>query len=394
MAKQTGAPVQTLAQVVPFASVVWFKEFNLARPTGFYGTEADQRETYQSLEDQDWLIDDNGIVKVEIIADTLKARAVKEREEQWAELKEAIKTDASRLVELKVFEEMYTEKGKVVPPDYLGLSANRRGSLIFRAKCARRKLNLPVDNRLPVMLMHFDSPFERLEAQLKENIDKTRGLLEMSVADSLLAARKCIQLGGREADLVRIFKRGMSQKLWGVVRLDTLYPNLHIVDRMCLPPTEAGHIGWGVDKEDLRIFAVRSDPVLLESHNNKLVTQGKDPIKPASEEEVSRYFDRPKENSQAANQVKIMSKETIGGLATNFPAMPIRAAFKAVAANNSDGLAPYMVFSTALNALDKLIEQGDGPRITTVLEKLARATGDLRAVMESELLAVVNKHLA
>lgn len=385
---------RTLATVVPHASVAWFRSLNYARPSGDYGDEKESKEILDALVEHDWWLGQGeGFVIVEGITPELRDQALKERAAQLAKLEEEAKTIGDAALELKVFKELYCdEKGKLIPPRYTAVTANRRGALILRAKVLRRKANKPIHAELPVVEMKFDSPMHRLEVQMLENTGKTLGNKEPSPRDLLMVARRVLEYAGTEADLTRALgnKRGMAQKLWGIVLLNTRFPKLDIVNRMILPATEGRSLPWGVDKEDLRKLVLRSDPKKLDLENNKLAVGGQPPMKAATEEEVGTYFEKPKENG--GNTAKIMARQNIEGLADNNPNHAVRLLGKAIITNNTDVIRPLNVFAPAFNALLEMVEAGDGPGVEAVLVRLARAKPDLRTVLVDELKRALDKH--
>lgn len=354
---------EALAVLVPFGEVAWFKELNHARRSGNYGTETELKEVLALLTAQDWLTDDNGIVTVEAIGNNWAEREMADRLLRWEALKAG--TTGADAARLKVFEMLYTEKGKLIPVKYAGVSGNRRSTQVFEAKVARLNAGLPVGKQLPVIIRQFDNPLDRLKAQVGENEIKTSGFVEMSTADRLLAARDWLQLGGKESSLETMFKRGMSQKLWGIVSLDALWPNVKIVERMCLKAEDPEFIGFGVDKEALRGLRMRSRPETLTEWNIKRTVKGDAPATLATEQEVRDYFKSPRVGAAIAS--KTLPKETMAGLAVNFPCEPLKKAFKAFLDNSVDGIKDYQVWAVGFNALANIAEQGDYPPMELLL---------------------------
>lgn len=380
--------LKTLAQVFPIAKVAWFQRLNEARATGNYGTQDALNKIKDSLTLHGWLLDPDGVIIAEPIRPELKAEALSARQEQWTKLQQGALTNGEEAIKLKVFEILYTDKGKLVEPEYTGISGNRRDSVFFPAMVERFKQKMPLSTEIGAMVTTFSNPLERLRAQVMENEMKTQGFQDMSNADRLIAARRSLQLGGTESSLGTMFSRGTSQKLWGIVRLDALWPNVKIVDRMCLPADHEEFIGWGVDKEALRNLADRSQPDSLREYNFKRTAAGDTTVPAATEEEVKAYFANPKIGKN--NLPKIMDRKDIDNLARQNPVKLVQKAMKAVLERNTDHLSSCLKASAGFNALDDLVETGDYPRVELVLAKLV--TTKQRDSLLQELVAVCEKY--
>ena len=169
MAKQAA---RTLSQVVAFAEVAWFKETNRARPTGDYG---ELNALRNSFKERGWLIDDNGTIKTEELADSLIERALKERQDKWDTLKAQAAANSNTLVDLRTFEELYCEKGKLIVPKWLGISGNRRNEAFYPAMVERKKENLELSKEVPIIIRHYENALQRLMDQVDENEMKNLG---------------------------------------------------------------------------------------------------------------------------------------------------------------------------------------------------------------------------
>lgn len=383
MAKQN---VRTLSQIVPVASVAWFKDTNRARPTGDYG-KLDQLRN--SMVERGWLMDDNGTLKVEVMPDPLKDRAEKERKDRWDTLKAAASADSNKLVDLKTFEEIYTDgKGKLLPVEYLGISGNRRSEVFFPAMVERKKENQDLTKEIPVIVCTFTNAVDRLKAQIDENEMKALGFMDMTDVDRLLSAKELVELGATQADLRRAFKDGTGQKLWGVITLDKRFPALGIISRMRKGPEEEGFIRLSSVKfSDLPTLVLRTDPKALAEKNQQLKTGGKEEIKPAVEADIEAYFSGPKPEG---NKDKIMKRENIEQMGES-SVKPLALVAKAIIGNNTDVVKHYLPFALGFNAFDDLILAGDGPFAEMILTRLARTPKDKRGDVAKAVKEVLDK---
>lgn len=377
------------SSIVPFASVIWFREYNGSRPSGNYGTEQEMKTTLNVLTDQDWVLDNRGIIKVEELTEDLVERAMTERQQAWDYWKSQAKLDpVNQAVRLQVWEELYTVGGKkLIQPELLGIDGNRRAQVAFEAKVARWLAKQPVSKELNVQICTFENPLQRLLMQVADNDQATSGKLEISNVDRILAAQKVYKMGGIEADLSKSFKRGMAQKLWAIVTLDNQHPGIGIIERMALPPEHENFISWGVDKEDMRNLALRSDKAALEKKNAQLMTAGKAPLLPATVAEVENYFKSPKANG--GNKPKIMNREHIEGMATTHAIKIVQATAKAIMQNNQDLVAGYIPYQLLVNGVTALVDtDADSAKaLEFVIGKIIAATNGNRKALIEKIVA-------
>lgn len=380
MAKQ-----KTLSVIVHIASVVWFRDLNRARPTGDYGKAEELKD---SMTTRGWVIDEDGTVKVKKATDEHKARAQKERAEKWESLKGIATADSTKLVELSTFEQIYVEGGKIRPVEYVGITGNRRDSVFFAAMAARKRENLEITTEIPVIVREYATPLAELAEQIGENELKSLGFNPTTAVDKLLAAKAAVELGATQSDLRTVFKDGIGQKLWGVIQLNSRFPDMGIIQRMCLKPDDDGYIRLeSVKTADLPTMVMRTDSKALAEKNEKLLLQGKEQIKPATADDVARFFALPQKGT--GNELKVMKGDSIRGLADNFPIMPLRAMAKAIASNNTDGLKVYQAAALGFNMLDSLLAEGDYPPMELLLLKVVQAKGDARTALIGKLLKAV-----
>lgn len=377
---------KTLSELVKLHRVVWFKDWNAARPSGDYGKLDDLRK---SFEIHGWMQTGDGTVDVEKLPEHLKERAVKERQEWWDTLKGEAKTGGQdATTALATFEEIYVEKGKLLPIDLIGDTGNRRSQAFFAAMVERKKNKLPVSTEIPVVIKVFEDDLARLEAQILENEGKNIGFMEMSPSDKLRAAKKAVEFGASQSRLRQTFKDGTGQKLWATLLLDKRFPELRLFERMCKHPDDEEYIKFGGQSTgDLNALVLRTDPKELAEKNAKLQTQGRGTLAPADQAEIERFFGTAK---STRNEKKIMVRDTIKGLSENFPNLPLRAAFLGVYEDNKDRFARYHAVAPGFNALDDLVTDGDYPPVELILGRLVTTKGEQRAALYKRLLAALD----
>lgn len=385
MAKQA---LKAFAVVVDISLVFWFKSRNLARMSGEYG---DLKELITSMVNKGWLVDDNGMFTVEKATDADVEEAMKLRTAQWESLKQLAANDSGKIVELKVFEEIYLDtNGKLKEIQFVGLQGNRRSSAYLPAMVERRKKStkedpLPLTTEVAVIIRENLTPLERLQIQVGENEDKTTGFAATSTLDKLLAAKRHFELGASQADLRKSFKDGMGQKLWGVVSLDAKFPSVRIIERMKLPQDNPDYIRVESAKfSDMPTLLTRADPAALAEKNKKLAVAGQTPMAPLDEEAVKAYFANP---DLGGNKPKIMSRVNIESLRDQNPNLVIKATADAVLANKTDGLSAFTMMAPAMNAVVGL--GTDYPQVEHILLNLVAFGNGKRQALFDRLIAEV-----
>lgn len=379
MAKASTTP-KPFAITVHIAAIVWFKEWNLARESGEYGK---LDSLLASMTTHGWEQSGDGTIEVEPIPDDYKKRGMEDRQRQWDALKEAVKTDKNRATELEVFKEIYVEDEKLRPIQYIGDTGNRRSQIYFQAMYARAKENLPLTTDIPVVVRHFEDPLDRLSHQIRENTHKSEGFEEMSMADMLRAAKRLYNGGCKQVRLRHDFNDGNGQQLWAYLELDRLHPSLNLFKRMTSSPEDVTHIRPVTrNVKKLNLLILRSDKDALEKKNRDLKINGLETLQPATAKDIEDFLTEKKPDGNAK---KIMDKDTINGLANQFPAVPVRAAFRAVMANNIEGITKYDNAAVGLNALDILIQDGDYPHAELLLNRIVQTPQSKRPDLFKEL---------
>lgn len=368
----------TLGAIVRFALIGFLKKLNVAREDGDYGKTDDLINTFTR---DGWRKTGDGTIDVELFEETkagdpqeLIAEILTERETKWQALKDAVATDSSKTIELKVFEDIFVSKnGKLITPEYLGVSGNRRSTVFFDAMVARRKAQPPmaIVDEVPIFVKTFDTLAARLECQIGENELKKEGFLPMSDSNRLRSAKRLVELGGTQDMLRRCYSSSIGQKMYWIIELNRRFPAVKIFDRMLLKADQPDWIKISaVRGADLPELGLRTDPEKLDERNKKLKIQGKAPIAPANEADIREYFGNAK--SSTSNKDKILEREKIEVLSKNFPLDVSRMMAEVVMQNDTTALEKLRDEANAYNALTRLIEQGEYPEMENLLLGLVR----------------------
>lgn len=235
-----------------------------------------------------------GTIPVEPLPEKEGLRAVKQRQEQVAKMPEAYRA---------AYLEQWTDsKGAWIRPRYKALAGFRRGLAFPVARnytAGKLEQGTPKD-AITVRIYDGLTDLERLTLHTRENTFKTKGASRYSETDLLLVAKRILQSGGKESDLVKAgVKRGMAQKLWAVVRLDSRFPNIHLVDRCMMPIsedwtyTDDGPIPVSkLDKETVRVWASGKPKEGIPPLDDAQEFASKLETLVANGQKVSRSFDR------------------------------------------------------------------------------------------------------
>lgn len=387
MAKHT-ATSRSFGEIVRIHRLHWFKELNAARQSLNYGDDKQVSELKTSLAVHGWKCDDNGMIKVERMDPPKLERALKERELFWEDLKGTAKQNSDKVIDLNVFEEIYTDgKGKLRQDiDFCPITANRRGTLYFAAMVQRRVSNLgDITVDVPIIIEEHANALDRLISQVDENEFKTQGFLEMSMVDKLLAAKEILSLGGTQTHLRRAFKDGTGMKLHGVLVLNRRFPNLGIVERCKLPQDDPRWINLAALPQNLSPLVLRTDAEELEKENARIRKSGKgDPIRPAEEKDVEEQLGK----KQGTNLPKILPRKEIESLMQNSELLIVRAVARSVMENNTDPITLYNKASVEFNALDGLLKENDAPPFGLILSKALALKGEARKEYIAKLVEI------
>lgn len=318
---------------VRFAEIYWYVPRNYAR-----AIPSTKREELRTLLRNGWWASEP------ITAEEIKkaqewdeaktdfvSLCLEERQAMWDKLKADNSTDG--IVALKVFEEMFVHNGKLIVPKYLGSVCYQRGSTFFDAMCLRRKDLQPGEATLvdtvPVLIATFKNQAELREAQVMENEGKLMGREGISDYDRLRNALYFYTVGYIQKRFREIFKDTTGQKLFYLCKLNSYFPNLHIIDRFLKKPDEEDSLPFGPYKHGvLGQLAARCEESKLAKGETLL-----------KEEELRVFLLDVKKGKSEGNAEKIMQKESIQQLQTSIPNTAANEVAKAIYTNNADLLA-------------------------------------------------------
>jgi hypothetical protein len=390
------AKASEFGSLVHFGRIMWDKRWNFARDGQEYG---DAKDLKASITTHGWSQTPDGTIEIEPIkeapepvnTDVKLADLVKEEEKrrkEWHDsLKILAKTSKDKEKELEVFERVYCQDGKLEKIEYIGTSGNRRASVYFVSMLARANMNppQPVTDMIPCIVRHYENARQRLETQIEENDRKTTGFLEMSNTARLKAAKWLVGRGATQSDLRKTFRDGNGQKLWGVLQLNAMWPEVKIYERMLKDPNDPDHIKFGSQSTgDLTLYMDRSDPKRLAERNAIERKNGRQEMAPATAEEIDTFF----RTAKSTNKDKVMDGETIRTLASHCPVLIIRDAFKGAAEKDKDRFTHYEAFEKELNAIHTLIKDGDFPLLSKVILNFVQTPESQRKEVHDRLLKV------
>jgi hypothetical protein len=226
------------------------EEENISRaPGAMFGTDPKKREADMAALAQDLSIGydvlQGGVFAVYELTPEQQEAAASERATQWQIMRDrrdeftfrapltGSKLTLAASDVLRTFEELYTDKGKVIVPTH-GINAGHRRSVVWHiAQAIRRRCELgDIEHKIPVKIEKYDSNLDRFCACIRENTGKTSGMRALSNADFANAAKMLFQEQCSESDMMRraAIKRGKAQQLFALMLLDSRFPELELAD--------------------------------------------------------------------------------------------------------------------------------------------------------------------
>lgn len=221
-------------------------------------------------------------------------QAMVARQAEWDALKankEAGPQDEG-MKRLIAFEFIFTHKGKLIEPEIMGATGNRRYFASFEAFFRIfRDSNLSLKDvgkvdyslMVPVAVTEFASDLERFGAQLEENEMRDVGVQNTSYIDNLYAINSRLPTGKISQSWLRQKMGATSgQKYWHFLKIHNARPGLDLINRV-MPEKEkagvgGGYLSWGKlgsKFNDLVKISIASDPVTLAEYNADREREGK-----------------------------------------------------------------------------------------------------------------------
>ena len=358
MAKKVN--VQSAANWVSISKLFWCARRNVVR------SKPSSRRDQLTVSLVDGWNQVNGSIPVENIS-TVSAQdsidyveeCLAERQKIWDELKTSTKPEDT--IKLAVFESLYCKEDKkgLIKPEFLANACFQRGAVYFDSQVQRFQeaqnddtITPQVLPLVPVVVREYKNSNERLEDQARENFNQ-EGAESIPEIDKLNLSQRFFQSGYIESKIRKVFGQTMGQKLYHICKVDSLFPNVKIVERINYPedhkPDAATpwltRISFGpIGYKDLNNFIRRTNPDLLKV--NETVT---------SEDEVFAHFGSVRKGKNAP---KIMSKESIKGVADQHTAKIVQQVARDILDNKTTNLDKLRDMSRGLNLLTELDKLG------------------------------------
>lgn len=362
--------------MVAFALIAW-RENNNYRSRDNYG---DLNTIRNSLAGRQW-VEDNQI-PVCPITESEKLSEMTERQATWEAKRDvAVKnpTDAQAVMELKIFEQVYTEpvdpanpdgERKLIEPIFSGNAGFRRsrawfGAMVQRATAKPSPTDPEPDHsfhgQIPVRFVEYKNRAARLIDQQLENEMQGVGTVKMSDLDKLRVTHDLYAEGCREVDVRKLYTSSTGQKAFGICRIDSYWPSLKIYNRFFLPSEDNDYIPWGSVRHNEVVALNNRSEVQRKIKEGIPLRESEHGLEPLTQEDVDTYFrdKAAQQRGDGKNANKMMSKDDIGGIAKNHKLLAARFAADSILAN------------TTSNSLQKLIEHHEP--VNTITEMV---TGD------------------
>lgn len=379
---------QALVQNVKVGQIYHHPEYNVARLGGDSFTDTKKKALTASMVREGWRQNGDGVLEVTKITKEWAERAAADYTKRWEDLKAQVEKDSKQFgPRLHVFEHNHVKKGKILVPDYMGVSGNCRAQCIDDANVARFTAvpteespePLSLIDTIPVMIREFANEKERAIAQMLENTGKLEGFSKPSEKDMLKCAAFILEQGGIQTDIRRAFGDTTGQKVFGILTLNKRFPGVKLLERIISrDPTDPTFIRYSSIKgADLPTLVLRSDSKALDEKNRKERTAGRGDLLPLDQAGLEDFLGTPK-----TNDPKIMKKENIQSLKDNNSNTIVKAVASSIMSNNIDPLNKFIVNAPVYNTVETLCDLGVGPDLEAILVGLTKAQ-DLGVAIKS-----------
>lgn len=266
--------------------------------------------------------------KEEVIA------AIKERETTWKALilasddvKIPLPSGETVTVSAKdylfTWQELYTEKGKIVAPKYANVMAYRRLSVFALGLAARHKFDkeAKVQEVIPLNIKHYDKVEDSYGDCVTENTRKSDGIKTLDWKDMVFSGKALFTALYKEARFREIYKVGTAQKLYRFLQLDAKYPSLKLTEKVMADEIPVA----SCDKEEMK--------EMLDEN--------------AAAEEVLEYCKAPLAGKKAPS--KMTEKADIVAMSERCPILAVRYVLRAILENRIRDIEKMYPFTDAVN---------------------------------------------
>ncbi len=165
-----------------------------------------------------------------------------------------------------------------------------------------------------------------------------------------------------------IYSSNTGQKIHGLLRLNSLWPDLKIYDRLLMNKPETDADAETSDFIDFSKVDVKNLAALV-----RRTPQAGEKLNPGESNvtatEVDKFFRDLRR--QEGNAPKVMAKDVVKGIKEGNPAKIVQDIMSGVLENNSDRMAAYIPLSAGLNVVTELAQRGYYPPLELVLIKVS-----------------------
>lgn len=222
------------------------------RPSQDYGSddESETKDTLSSLAANGWI--DQKSINCFLLSDEQKEAAVLYRTDRLKALEEESAKDQESRDLLFVLRRLWTDgNGKVITPEVGNNMGFRRMRLYPKSQVFRMRIK-PEDRaqsetdiltQIPVNVKNYADENDRVADQLIENEREGVGKKEVSFLAKLTASKPLFDAGRNEAFFRKVvFKDGVGQKIFSILKVNALQPAARIMERVVLPETDVEYI--------------------------------------------------------------------------------------------------------------------------------------------------------
>jgi hypothetical protein len=355
-------------QMALFGEVHWFKPMN-TRPLKDYGVADDSevKEIVSSLAVNGWYdrqtvnvgpIDYNGFGEIP----NLLEKAMLEREHLLTHLAEQAEKDQNARDLLYVYNKAWRDAdGKIIEPKFFGNMCFRRASVYVQAMVNRLKIDQgmkfgpeEIPLMIPVNVKVYQTEADRIDDQFIENERNSVGKKEVSFPAKVMASKILFEAGRNEAHFrKRIFKDGVGQKVFAILKLNAVCPDFKLLDRIQLDPTDPQYIpGQSLPPGELRNL-----------YTNKESKSGRIP----SVDEVQLKIDEILGNK--GNKPKMAERGVIEGLRDQNPNLVVRRVCEHLLNNQPDKIAQeFSHVSAHFDEVNRIVGLGKGAELLAYLK--------------------------
>lgn len=387
---------------VAFGRVAWFPDLNV-RQEKFSADSGTSKTLIRSFANSGFdHVNERVVVSpIELLwpEKELAKRAVEERTAEIARLEAAGVTNQEAHMLAVVYKKLYTHNGKVIVPDLLGCTGNRRSmcfplAMVLKVKEAGVNADVDklIDDQISVLVMHFASPMEREIAQIRENEHKALGFEKLSIADKLHGAKELFELGANNSVMRNAFKDSEGQKLWHLCNLNQRWPKVRIFERLLADPTKVPDAlnYTSIPFKDLPVLSARSSQSDLDDWNRKEEAKGNARLDLLTETTLDEQLVKLA-GGGGPKPKKIMSADQINGVCGQNPIKVIQTLGDVIKTHNTELLKPFLGAAPSINVITDLAKDSDFESLQTVLTKVGEMKGKARKAIVAEMLSLVEK---